>query len=503
MKSANKIVDGMKTYLKKTFKRNTTESKAAITACYIYESGFDYFKIGKDKVDRALNGRVSFINKIFGKNVLIIGKELSFYLRSKYPPTGDKNLMGMISNELDELFPMITSPAFYFHVFEKHENYVLVDIWAWESGISGRIADEFPYNYTVPEDVLFKSPDYEISVLQNHGKTFLIAHGPEGFVGTRVFVRAVNQRDVETFVRGLGAVREKIKLIRFFVSEAAAGISKGFSLTIPVLETEPKDYPAVLDNIAAFNLSPFLSKPWYAGIDIEFVMRVSAYSFVCYMISTYMSLHRLDNTATELQSKISETNKKVLLLAEVQSKDITSKVLTALATKVKETMPPLEVLDALALASPQGDRYQQIQITNRNVNAMMLTADPASAIKSLSTNPAVEFVQLVGEPQKDAKNSYKINLSITIADKDKLEQALMIQKNIVTASLPSLKVGDSNLNSMKAPSSPQSVIKSDNNLNSLKAPSTPQPAIKSDNKVNNSLRTPSSPQVQFKSGKEF
>ncbi|QWR76266.1 hypothetical protein [Candidatus Magnetomonas plexicatena] len=520
MKSADKIFDSIKTYVKKTFRRNDYDKKAAVTACYIYEKGFDYFKIGKDKVDRVLNGRVSFVNKVFGKNVLIIGKELSFYLRSKYPPTGDKNLMGMISNELDELFPMITSPAFYFHVFEKHENYVLVDIWAWESRIASQIADQFPYNYTVPEDVLFKSADYEISVLQNHGKTFLIAHGPEGFIGTRVFIRDVSQKDMETFIRGLGAVREKIKLIR--VSKAASDIGKGFSLTIPIVETEPKDYPLVLDNIAAFNLGPFLSKPWYSGLDIDFVMRVSAYSFVCYMISTYISLNRLDNTALELQSKISETNKKVMLLAEVQSKDITSKVLTALAAKVKETTPPLEVLDALAVASPQGDRYQQIQITNRNVSAMMLTLDPATAIKSLSTNPAVEFVQLVGEPQKDAKNTYKINLSITISDKDKLEQALMIQKNIVTASLPSIKVGDNSVNTLKAPSTPQPAIKTDNNINSLKvsatpqpsikpdsdikslnAPSTPQPEINSDNKVNNSLKTPSSPQAQFKSGKEF
>ncbi|MEO5355983.1 MAG: hypothetical protein H7844_01640 [Nitrospirae bacterium YQR-1] len=478
LKPIKKILGGIKRYFKSVFRHNRQDSKTTITACYAYENGFDYFKIGKDGVERVLNGNVSFINKIFGRNVLIIGKEISFYLRSKYPPASDKNLMGMISNELDELFPMISSPVFYFHVFEKHENYVVVDIWAWESRIAGRLANEFPYNYTVPEDVLFKSSEYEVSVFFTGGRTSLVAHGPEGFIGTRLYIRAVTAKDVETFIRGLGSAREKIRAVKFFVSETDLGLSNGFALSIPVLETVRKDYPAALEYISAFNLNPFLSKPWYAGLDIDFFLRVSAYSMTCYMISTYISLSRLDGTAMELQSKISETNKKVMLLAEVQAKDITSKVLTTLAGKVAETTPPLEVLDALAAASPEGTRFQQIQITNRNVNAAMLTADPASAIKSLSTSPTVEFVQLVGEPQKDAQDKYKINLSITVADSVRLSKVLLSQKAIVEAPLPALTTGSASVNTIKAPSSPQAVIKS-GQINTLTTPSSPQAVIKS------------------------
>ncbi|MBF0556143.1 MAG: hypothetical protein HQK96_16590 [Nitrospirae bacterium] len=383
----------------------------SLTVCYARGAGCDFYNVSKAGISAALSGNSSMVNKIMGKNILVIGKELVYYWREKYPPLIQKNLKGIISNDVSELFPMIANPAFHFNVFESHANYTLVDIWAWESRVVEEVAKGFHSNYLIPEDLLFVSDAPEATIYAQGEKIYAFAHGPNGFIGFRTLAVPLSESGVEVFLRGLGAYRQQMRRVNVCGVNLLPGGPVMDIMDIPVNTIEDTGFPVSLRGLNALKLAQFKTRPWHSAVDTELLFRVALYGMAAYLISSYMSIKKLDTSLEDIERETARVTKKINELIELQDKDVTAKLLVGLAKKVSEFATPLEVLEVLTRSLADGAYITQLNINNRNADVNIVSANPSGVISKLSTLKEVETVKLVGEPSREGQ-TYRFRLSI-------------------------------------------------------------------------------------------
>ncbi|KWT90992.1 hypothetical protein [Candidatus Magnetominusculus xianensis] len=460
----------------------TTSGQGQLMVCYARVDGCDFYKVSKSGISAATGGASSMVNKLTGKNVLVIGRELLYYWREKYPPLlqkTQKNLSGIISNDIADMFPMLSTPAFRFSVFESHANYTLVDIWAWESRMVEGLAKDFYYNYLVPEDLLFVSGEPEATIYAVGEKIYAFAHGPKGFIGFRSLTSPLSESGVEVFLRGLGAYRQLVRRINVYGIDFMPG---GAVMDIPINTIGDNGFPAALRGITTFKLTPFKTRTWHSALNTELLFRVALYSMAAYLVSSYLSIKKLDMSLEDIEMETAKTTKKINELAELQDKDVTAKLLIALAKKVSDFTPPLDVLEVLTRVITDGAYVTQLNINNRNVDVNIVSADPSGVINKLSSLKEVEAVKLVGEPAREGQ-TYRFRLSIdmrevvsgdsntssspVIITTPSVPQAATLQGTFSRTSIPAAVI-NANPNSVGAPaghtnkaSSPAAIIKTD------------------------------------------
>jgi hypothetical protein len=456
----------------------------SLTVCYVRGGGRDFYKISKAGISAAIGGDSSLVNKITGKNILVLGRELLYYWREKYPPSIQKNLKGILSNDVAELFPMISDPSFHFNVFESHPNYTLVDIWAWESRVVEDLAKGFYFNYLIPEDLLFVSEAAEVTIYAEGDKVYAFAHGPNGFIGFRTLAAPLTEGGVEVFLRGLGAYRQRLESINICGIPPPAGAAV---MDIPIHIIEDNGFPVSLRGLSYFNsltplnvlkLAPFKTRMWYSAVDTELLFRVALYSMAAYLVSSWLSINKLDTSLEDIERETTRVTKKINELIELQDKDVTAKLLMALAKKVSEFTPPLDVLGVLTRAIPDGSYVTQLIINNRNADVNIVSADPSGVISKLSTSKEVENVKLVGEPSREGQ-VYKFRLSIDMRDTISGSSNASSPGFIATASVPQAVVTQRAAGKTSIPAAIMNV-----NPNSVGTPvnkaSSPSAAIKTD-----------------------
>ncbi|MBF0320800.1 MAG: hypothetical protein HQL01_13460 [Nitrospirae bacterium] len=411
----------------------------SLTVCYARLGACDFYKISKAGISAAAREPSSLINRLTGKNILVLGKELFYYWREKYPPAIQKNLKGIISNDAAELFPMIAKPSFHYKVFEAHANYTIVDIWAWESrvadeltkGVGNPSRKDFYFNYLIPEDLLFRAEAPEAAIYAEGGKIYAIAYGPNGFIGFRTLSPPLKEGDIEVFLRSLGAYRQQLKAINL------SGITLSAGMDIPPVHIidNSTGCPVSLLGLNSFKLAPFRTKTWHSALDTQLLFRIAMYSMAAYLVSSFLSIKKLDTSIEDIEKETSKVTKQINELAELQDKDVTAKLLIALAKKVSEFTPPLDVIEVLTRAIPEGSYVTQLNITNRNVDVYIVSADPSGVISKLSTSKEVEAVKLVGEPTREGQ-TYKFRLSIDMRDTISASSSASSPAAITTASIP-------------------------------------------------------------------
>ena len=87
----------------------------AMVVAYWHKDGLDIYRfVDKKPVRQASGGleEIKPIRKIFDKKVLIIGRELLFHTRKRYPPAPIKKLTKAVEIEVKDIFP-ISKPAFH------------------------------------------------------------------------------------------------------------------------------------------------------------------------------------------------------------------------------------------------------------------------------------------------------------------------------------------------------------------------------------------------------
>ncbi|MBF0459166.1 MAG: hypothetical protein HQK99_14845 [Nitrospirae bacterium] len=475
MKALQELINGfVKRFNRMPSTGGQGHSGQAITVCYARRSGCDLYKISKTGISAALR-EASPVNKIFGKNVLVLSRELVYYWREKYPPSVQKNLKGIISNDVVELFPMIANPAFHFNVFESRTNYTLVDIWAWESRVVEELGKNFYSNYLIPEDLLFASETAEATIYAEGGNVYAFAHGPKGFIGFRTLTSPLSESGVEVFLRGLGLYRQEIRRINVCGINFMPG---GTVMDIPINTIEDDGFPLSLRGLNTVKLSAFKTRTWHSSINTELLFRVALYSMAAYLVSSWLSIKKLDTSLEDIGRETSKVTKKITALAELQDKDISAKLLVALAKKVSEFTPPLDVLEVLTKSLKEGSYVMQLNITNRNADINIVSAEPSGVINKLSTLKEVETVKLVGEPSREGQ-SYRFRLSIDM------------RSTISNASSPAL---------IAAPPGPQATVRQ----GTLNKTSIPAAIINANpNSVGTPVNKASSPSAIFKTNKVF
>ncbi|MCG6553619.1 MAG: hypothetical protein L7F77_14945 [Candidatus Magnetominusculus sp. LBB02] len=453
----------------------TTTGGQSLTVCYAKKAGCEFYKISKAGISVALNGKT---NKFMGKNVLVLSRELVFYWREKYPPLQQKtqkNLKGIISNDLAEMFPMIAAPAFHYNIFESHANYTLVDIWAWESRDVEALAKEFPLNYLIPEDLLFVSAQMEATIYAEGEKVYAIAHGPNGFIGSRSLAIPLTESGIEVFLRSLGACWQEIKRLNLCGMDLP---SCSAIMDIPINAIKDEGYPISLKGLNSFKLAPFSTRSWQSAVDKELLFRIVVYSMAAYTASSWLSMRKLDMSIEDIERETAKASKRITELAELQDKDVTAKLLVALAKKVGDLTPPLDVIEVLSRVISDGSHVTQLNINNRNVDVNLVSADPSGVINKLSTIKEVETVKLMGEPTREGQ-SYKFRLSLEMRDTISTTNANNASSTAFTAAMsappaaitPQAAVGKTSVPAAIMNANPNAVAAPSANINRASSPS--------------------------------
>ncbi len=363
--------------------------------------------------------------RLFGKNVLVIGKELLHYRREKYPPTSAKNLSGIISNDVADLFPMLIdktasngnkstsygciAPDFYYRVLDSQHGYNVVDIWAWDCQTVRGHYQGLRCEYVVPEDALFISAEPEVTLYTHSSFDYAVAHDARGFVYSRTFVHPLKDMELNLFFHSLGQFKQEVKRVNSYLQDR-----EGINVDKTVVEMKDLGYPPSLNQIQKINLRPFKAANRNLDTSAGIVYRLVSYAMFGYITWSFITIKNLDSSIAFMEDKIKKVNNQVTLLATLKSKDTTGKLVEELDRRISHTPTPLDCLDVLAGTFSTGTYVNQLNIIDGNIEASLTSPDPAEVIKRLNESTAVSHVQLKGEPIKDAQSIYRFRLSISI-----------------------------------------------------------------------------------------
>ena len=339
------------------------------------------------------------IRRVFGKKVLIVGRELILHTKKRYPPAPVKKLIKAVELEIKDIFP-ISKPAFYCQVDESSAAFTTLDIWAWDSEPYGRIRGIFPFHFVLPEDLVFSSEVSEIKIFQYRGMTHMLAHSGHRFLGgTSSPEGGIDEKSMERFLSGLGRDRPEIKQIKVY-GDLSFRLKEG---EIPnISRVTQGDYPICMDHLAALNLGPFeVKEEFRLAPKIDFLCRVAIYMILGYGLMLHLTTKNYDQKAIEIRQKINAIDTKIFPKGTEQKVEDYSGVIKEVNDKLFTRRSPLKVMDTVAQNLPMGSFITRMALNENNLEVYVSSRDPLSVIKALGGAEGIKTVQLKGSPGKD------------------------------------------------------------------------------------------------------
>ena len=389
----------------------------AIVVAYWHKDGLDIYRFVDKKPVKQASGSLEELKPIRGvleKKVLIVGRELLLHTRKRYPPASIKDLTKAVGLEIEDLFP-ISKPAFYCKVFESSTTSTTLDIWAWESEQYERLKEVFPFNYIVPEDLVYSSDVPEVKVFQYRGMTNILAHSGDRFLGGASYPDAgIDEKDVERFLSGLGRWRLDIKQIKVYGSVPFRFKDVGES---KILRVAAGDYPPCMDGLAALHIKEFKVKgDAHLSSKIDLICRISIYLILGYGLMLYLTVRNYDHAAGEIRQKIDATDAKISHKEIGQRIEDYSDIIKEVNNKLSTKRSPLKVMDTLAKSLPVGTFITRVVLNENNLEVYVSSKDPLSVVKALGGAEGIKTVRLKGAPGKDAKTgSYNFNVTVELS----------------------------------------------------------------------------------------
>jgi len=389
----------------------------SMLVAYWHKDGLDIYRFVDKKPVRQASGSLEELKPvrgIFDKKVLIVGRELLFHTRKKYPPASIKNLTRAVALEIGGLFP-ISKPAFHCRVYESSNTYTTLDIWAWESEQYAQVKKIFPFNYIVAEDLAYSSEVPEVKVFQYRGMTNILAHSGDRFLGGASYPDAgIDEKDVERFLSGLDKYRSDIKRIKIYGSIPFNYKETGIPVVSKVPETE---YPPCVDYFNSLKLKEFKTKGDYnLSSKIDLILRVLIYLIFGYGVMLYLTARNYDQGAWEIRQKINSID------AKISKRDTGPKVVdySEVIREVNERMSkkhsPLKVMDMIASRLPAGSFVNRMVLNENNLEISLSSRDPLSVVKTLGGAEGVKAARLKGTPIKDsATGSYNFIIMMELS----------------------------------------------------------------------------------------
>lgn len=351
------------------------------------------------EIGKAAGGIRAWVDRFTQKNVLIIGRDLTLHVRQKYPPASDKALAGIVANHAADLFPMPAAPGFSWRVFQRHKNYVLADVWAWDKAPVEDFRARHGLDYVVPEDMLFSSAEPQITVFRRGGKIFLVAHGPGGFIGATTVAGELTERHMALFMKSLGRMEPEIRKVENLLDEARTGQDPG------------RPYPPPIDRLAGFRLTPFRAAALYASVDTGLVFRAALYAVASYVFAVYLSVWSYDGAIARLRNDNGIMDEKLgRMMMKSGSGSTAARRYKKLVRQVRTAPTPFDALDVLVVNLPKDSFIRTLTLDDKNVSTLLITKNPTQVINILRANDKVESVEVVEPFHKDQQGNYNFTL---------------------------------------------------------------------------------------------
>ena len=364
---------------------------------YLHKQGVNFYKIKEGKIYEISQESLKFA-KFFSKKLLVIARELLFYTRRSYPAIPLSKLKRAIQIDLPNLFP-IQNLDFTIRVFEATEKGQIVDVWAWSKDEYERVSKTFPFQYVIPEDLLFVDEEKALKIFYARGVYHLIACAKGRFLGG-LSLANLTQKDVELFLAGLTLARstpflEEIKKVIIY-----GDILKDLNLNMMVVRIPSRPYPVSLEGISKINLKEFKVRK-AIPLRIDFLFRVPIYALAGYSVFLFFTAKNYEVALQDLKGKISELDKK---LTSLENKTSAPKDYSALVEevnkKVSATLSPLTVMNELAKKLPPGCTVNRLVLNEKNLQLSLTFEDPLEVISALESSKMVKSVKVEGTPVK-------------------------------------------------------------------------------------------------------
>uniref|UniRef100_A0A7V5XGH2 Fimbrial assembly family protein n=1 Tax=Thermodesulfobacterium geofontis TaxID=1295609 RepID=A0A7V5XGH2_9BACT len=364
---------------------------------YLQKDGVKFYKIKDGKINEITQESLRF-TKFFSKNILVISKELLFYTRKTYPPIPLAKLKNTIKLEIPEFFP-ISNLDFTIKIFETTEKGKIVDIWAWSKDEYERVFKIFPFQYVVPEDLLFVDEESALKIFYSKGIYNLIASSKGKFLGT-LSLANLAQKDIELFLAGLTLAspipyQEEIKKIIIY-----GDILKDMKHKMMVIRISAPPYPICLERIPKINLKEFKIRR-VLPLKIDLILRILIYALAGYSVFLYFTAQNYNAIIKDLKSKILEFDRKIASLENKKGapKDY-STLISEVNKKISETVSPLTVMNELAQKIPPGCTVNRFVLNEKKLEVTMTFEDPLEVISALQSSKIVKSVKIEGAPTK-------------------------------------------------------------------------------------------------------
>lgn len=380
----------------------------AIWVAYSHKEGLEVFQYKRGRwVKKASGDPAGFkpIRGFFEKKILILGRELLFHTRKKFPPAPMKKLIKAVGLEIGEIFP-ISNPLFHCRLNESSTAYTMLDIWAWEKDLSDGLKKVFHYDYILPEDLIYLEETSEVKVVQYREMTHLIAHAGRKFLGSLSYPELnLNDQKMERFLSSLG--RDRAEVERIVIHGSMPFQSKGADFP-EVVRAPERDSPPCLEDLPQLNLREFRVKrndvlPSLTGV----LYRIPVYLLLGYGLVLYLMGYHYGQTADEIRQKIIAMEGK--LPRQDMGKEVTdySDIFKEINEKLSLRHSPLKTMDKIARHLPAGSFITRMVLSENNLEVSASSREPLSVIKSLGGVEGIKSARLRGAPVKDtATGSY-------------------------------------------------------------------------------------------------
>lgn len=370
-----------------------------------HKDGIEIYRLSGSRVERLAAGSLDRRKpiKAFGKKILIVGRDLLFHTRKRYPPASHGELVAAVQMEIEDLFPL-KNPSHYSRVFQSTDTYALVDIWAWEYPDYKKLRSIFPFTHLLPEDVAFVSERPEMSIFGSKGITYAISHSENGFLGISSFKGDITQQQLNIFLKSLGRDSKEIKRINLYGHgiEADGGLSPQ-ELKIEIVAKREKGYPICLDYIGKLNLKGFKVKTEERlSLKLDMALRATIYLFLAYSLSLYLTNSNYTSSIKEINTKIDRLSAEITAINAGQRGEDFSGVADALDKKLKGGVSPLQAMETLAKYLPDRSFITRIILNENNLELSLSSKEPLNVIRALGDTEGVKKVKLRGAPRKDA-----------------------------------------------------------------------------------------------------
>ena len=325
-------------------------------AAYLGEKGVEIYQMtGQGKSELIYSGSLDGLKPISGgmqRRVLILGRSKVIRIRKQYPPMKMDKILRAVEMEAPALFPLINC-SFHCKIVETYPTHVILDIWAWEREPLELLRKSFAFGYIIPEDLTFLSSPSGIYIYPYGSMVHVIACGEGRFMDAASYPAAgFSKTDMELFLTGLADSSSLIKEIRFY-GDTAVDVPSAF---ISYVKNFPRtDSPPFLQAIEGISIKPFRLKNgrWPLNINREVLLRFAIYTVLAYGLMLYLTLNNYDRALMDMKNKVIMTDKEISLLNPGGALKGEQETIRDFEARVKETVPPLKILDVLAAALPE------------------------------------------------------------------------------------------------------------------------------------------------------